>query len=77
VLELFEKRMEGKGAQKINTEDEQEDEEEIPFDTLLGYLSSNDTASFEKYFDGLGIYEAERIRVQVLKMFEDQKPKSK
>jgi len=84
VVELFEKKMDSRGAQKVNpNEEDQEDQLEIPFDMLLGYLSSGDNAAFEKYFEGKGIYEAERIRIQVLKMYEDQgqiclpKPKGK
>ena len=37
----------------------------IPYDQLVNYLFQGDIASFEAYFEGLDVYDAERIRENV------------
>lgn len=77
LIQLFEERMEGRGAQRVETSEsfgsEESDEyQDIPFESLIASLLEGNTVAFEAFFEGLDVFEAERIREQALKMFEEE-----
>lgn len=70
INRLFEEEMDKKGAERVNVLDAPEqDQQEIPFEELVGFLQQGDTAAFESYFEEMEIYQAERIRQQVIKRY--------
>jgi len=74
LLGLFEQRMQDRGALKVIqsiSDGVEEEDTEIPFDELVENLKDGNTLLFEKFFEGLDIYKAERIRVQAYKMYEE------
>jgi len=71
ILKVFDERMEKKERVNFFETPEQENEE-IPFETLVGFLEQGDTLHFDAFFEGLEIYEAERIREQAIKMYEQR-----
>lgn len=46
--------------------DGEEEEVDIPFEKLVGYLMNGNTVAVERYLEDIGdIYEAEKIRFQL------------
>jgi len=74
LMKQFERNIESRGAERLDILNAPEPEmDEIPFDELVKYLMEGNTAAFERFFDNLEIYEAERIRTQCMKLFTESK----
>jgi len=73
VLRIFDDRMERKAMQKLSfLESPEQENEEIPYETLVTYLHQGDMTQFDSYFEKMEIYEAERIREQTIKIYYQQ-----
>jgi len=72
LVRLFDERMAQKGAEKLNFfESPDQEADEIPFEQLSAYLRAGNIHSFDAFFEGMEIYEAERIREQAIKLYEE------
>ena len=76
-------KMQSKGAEKLHimettsSDDTLLQDEPPPIEQLVQCLLENDREAFESYFEGMDVYEAEKVRTQVQQLVEKEIAKTK
>lgn len=80
LMTMLEQRMESRGSagseqrsiHSLSFSSEDADDDEIPYQHLVGLLLEGNINEYEEFFEEMDIYEAEKIREHATQLFEEQ-----